>query len=268
MARTLVLFAALILSLAAAYFSFTHLNKAIAVQKTNVNLIENINRLKSDTRKTEDTITQQTKVKETNQITKSAKQTELRTLLGQIAASEAELPRRQEKITSQETEINNYDETIAEIKEILKDVDAETPEEIEAAINQLQQDKIALDKELEEVQTAVAAAEESVASKEDALTRVNKTLSDRRDGIVRNTLESTITAVNPDWGFAVVGAGRAQGMSAEQPLLVKRGNTYIARLAIVSIEDNQLIADIVPDSIAPGARVLPGDRVIVERANR
>ncbi len=268
MARTLVLFAALILSLAAAYFSFSHLNKAIAVQKTNVELLENIDRLKSDTRKTEDIITKQTDVKETNELTKSAKETELRTLLGQIAASEAELPRRQEKIARQEAEIKDYDETVAEIQDILKDVDATTPEEIEAAINQLQQDKLAVDKELEEVQTAVAAAEESVASKEQSLDRVNRTLSDRRDGIVRNTSESTVTAVNPDWGFAVVGAGRAQGMSADQPLLVKRGNTYIARLAIVSLEENQLIADIVPDSLAPGARVLPGDRVIVQRANR
>lgn len=268
MAKTLVLFAALILSLAAAYFSFSHLNKAITVQKTNVNLLENINRLKSDTRKTEDTITAQTKVKETNELTKSSKETELKTLLGQIAASEAELPRRQEKIARQEEEINNYDATIAEIKEILEDVNAETPEEIEQAINRLQQDKIAVDKELEEVQTAVAAAQEGVASKEDSLARVNRTIAERREGIIRNTFESTITAVNPDWGFAVVGAGRTQGMSAEQPLLVKRGNTYIARLAIVSLEDNQLIADIVPDSLAPGARVLPGDRVIVERANR
>lgn len=268
MARTLVLFAALILSLAAAYFSFSHLNKAISVQKTNVDLLENINRLKSDTRKTEDTITKQTEVKETNEITKSGKETELKTLLGQIAASEAELPRRQEKIGRQEEEINNYDATIAEIKEILKDVNAETPEEIEQAINQLQQDKIAVDKELEEVQTAVAAALEGVATKEASLSRVNKTLAERRDGIVNNTRESTVTAVNPDWGFVVVGAGRSQGMSADQALLVKRGNTYIARLAIVSLEDNQSIADIVPDSIAPGARVLPGDRVIAQRANR
>jgi len=249
MAKTLALFAALILSLAAAYFSYSHLNKAITVQKTNIDLLAKIERIKTDTNKTEDNITQQTEVKETNQITKSAKETELRTLLGQISASEAELPRRQEKIARQEQEILDYDATIAEIKEILKDVNAETPEEIEQAINQLQQDKI-------------------VASKESSLARVNKTLADRRQGIVRNTNESTITAVNPDWGFVVVGAGRTQGMSADQPLLVKRGNTYIARLAIVSLEDNQLIADIVPDSLAPGARVLPGDRVIAQRANR
>jgi len=268
MAKTLALFAALILSLAAAYFSYSHLNKAITVQKTNIDLLAKIERIKTDTNKTEDNITQQTEVKETNQITKSAKETELRTLLGQISASEAELPRRQEKIARQEQEILDYDATIAEIKEILKDVNAETPEEIEQAINQLQQDKIAVDTELEETQTLVAAAAESVASKESSLARVNKTLADRRQGIVRNTNESTITAVNPDWGFVVVGAGRTQGMSADQPLLVKRGNTYIARLAIVSLEDNQLIADIVPDSLAPGARVLPGDRVIAQRANR
>ena len=268
MARTLVLTAALLLSLAAAYFSFSNLKKSIAVQKTNVELLENIDRLKSDTRKTEDTITKQTDVKEEAQVAKSGKETQLQTLQGEVSALEAELPRREEKIGRQQTEIKNYDATVAEIKEILKDMNVTTPEEIEQAINTLTQDKLALDKELEETQTAVVAAKETVADKENSLSRLNRTLSERRDGIIRNTQESTVVAVNPDWGFAVVGAGSEQGLSADQQLLVKRGNTYIARLAIVSLEDNQVIADIVPDSIAPGARVLPGDRVIVERANR
>lgn len=268
MARTITLFVALLCSLAAAFFSYSNMNKAIAVQKQNVKLSASIDKLNKNINETTTTITKQTEVRDGEETQKGKLTGQRMDIESQVSATKAELPRREQKIKKQTQDLENYDKALAEIQEVLGDVGVEDPEEIEQAIQQMEQDKIALRKELEETETLVAAAQERVEAAEGRLGRLGKTLSDRRDGIVRNTVETTIVAVNNDWGFVVVGAGKSQGFNADQALLVKRGNTYVARLAVVSLENNRIIADIAPDSLAPGARVMPGDRVIIETPNR
>ena len=69
-------------------------------------------------------------------------------------------------------------------------------------------------------------------------------------------------AVNPGWNFAVISIGDQKGSVANAELLVKRGDTLIAKLKVTTVEPATSIADIIPDSVAKGQRVLPGDRVI------
>ncbi|MDA9922418.1 hypothetical protein N9E25_03705 [Verrucomicrobiales bacterium] len=80
-------------------------------------------------------------------------------------------------------------------------------------------------------------------------------------------LVATVTAVNNEWGFVMVNAGQAHGVSPDASLLVKRGNSRIGRLRIVNLEAASTIADVVDDSIVPGINVQPGDKVIFETSN-
>jgi myosin heavy subunit len=80
-------------------------------------------------------------------------------------------------------------------------------------------------------------------------------------------LVATVTAVNNEWGFVMVNAGQAHGVSPDASLLVKRGNSRIGRLRIVNLEATSTIADVVDDSIVPGINVQPGDKVIFETSN-
>lgn len=86
----------------------------------------------------------------------------------------------------------------------------------------------------------------------------------RAQRLALNGLIATVIAVNRDWGFVMVNAGRAHGVTGDASLLVKRGNTRIARLRIVSLEEMAVVADIVPDSQVKGIEVQPGDKVIFE----
>lgn len=79
-----------------------------------------------------------------------------------------------------------------------------------------------------------------------------------------NGLVATIIAVNNEWGFVMVNAGRIHGVDAESSLLVRRGNSRIARLRIVNLQDNMLVADVVKESLMKGLKVQPGDKVIFE----
>lgn len=87
---------------------------------------------------------------------------------------------------------------------------------------------------------------------------------ERAKMIALNGLEATVIAVNRNWGFVMVNAGKSLGVTQDSSMLVKRGRTRIARLRIVNLEPDVLVADVIPESLAEGTRVLPGDKVIFE----
>lgn len=75
---------------------------------------------------------------------------------------------------------------------------------------------------------------------------------------------ATVIAVNKEWGFVMVNAGRQNGVQPDDSLLVKRGNARIARLRLVTLEDTSVVADVVEESLSSGLAVQPGDKVIFE----
>jgi len=75
---------------------------------------------------------------------------------------------------------------------------------------------------------------------------------------------ATVIAVNKEWGFVMVNAGRRNGVQPDASLLVKRGNALIARLRLVTLEDTSVVADVVEESLPSGLNVQPGDKVIFE----
>jgi hypothetical protein len=78
----------------------------------------------------------------------------------------------------------------------------------------------------------------------------------------RPGLEGVVMAVNPGWNFAVISIGDRQGAVPNAEVLIKRGDALIAKVKITSVEPATSIGDILPDTLAKGQRVLPGDRVI------
>jgi hypothetical protein len=88
---------------------------------------------------------------------------------------------------------------------------------------------------------------------------------ERNARIGRNANESVITAVSQDWGFVVIGAGASTGFTPQSTLLVKRDGRLIGRVLPSAIERSQTVANVILESIAPGVRLQPGDRVILAK---
>tara|TARA_R110002096_G_scaffold305289_2_gene500160 strand:- start:1140 stop:1910 length:771 start_codon:yes stop_codon:yes gene_type:complete len=86
----------------------------------------------------------------------------------------------------------------------------------------------------------------------------------RAQKLALNGLVATVVAVNKEWGFVMVNAGRSHGVSADSSLLVKRGESRVARLRIVNLEDSMVVADVVDDAGVGGINIHPGDKVIFE----
>jgi hypothetical protein len=80
----------------------------------------------------------------------------------------------------------------------------------------------------------------------------------------RNSLQARVLAVNPDWGFVVIDAGKASGIEQDTKLLVTRNRQTVGKISILSVEGGRSVASIVPDAIYGGSSIVPGDRVILE----
>lgn len=92
---------------------------------------------------------------------------------------------------------------------------------------------------------------------------------ERAASFIRNGFEATITAVNSDWGFVIIDAGKDKGVRADSPLLVSTSDgRRIGKVNVISIEPNVTVADIDQDSLVGGAKILPGQKVIYEDVTR
>ena len=106
--------------------------------------------------------------------------------------------------------------------------------------------------------------EKKIDTNEGVISRFVESQAKRSRGIARNSSEPTITAVNQDWGFCVFNAGKNLDITKESKVLVKRGANILGRLKIIAVEDTKTVANIDFGTMADGATVLPGDKVIFQ----
>ncbi len=174
----------------------------------------------------------------------------------------------------------SVDDVSAELKKIeieLKEnklvVQKMFPDGVVTTLEALRTKSSGLDDELTEKQNVVANLDAQFAqanqSKQVQVTLVKKEEEHqvkRAQKLALNGMVATVIAVNKEWGFVMVNAGRAHGVGGESSLLVKRGNSRVARLRIVNLQDTVSVCDVVKDSMVKGVRIQPGDKVIFENA--
>jgi len=110
----------------------------------------------------------------------------------------------------------------------------------------------------------VEAEEAKVVEVRSTLSDIVRKIEDRKKSFDRNSLVASIIAVNNDWGFVVVNAGQSRGITEATKLLVTRGTQTVGKLSIVSVQGNRTVANILPETLAEGMTIAPGDRVILE----
>jgi len=214
-----------------------------------------------------------------------AKESELRKLNEDLAEAKQ---RRVEASTSLELantdgsrlerEVSALDNTIraqnAELAEINAELDALrvtlgglgediTFENLPDRVQQVQEELESLQGRHEELTTLIGGAEKALATKRDEIDRLTRREVQRSARIGRNSTEAVVTAVNQDWGFLVIGAGSNSGFAPQTSLLVTRDGRLVGRVNPTAIEPTQTIAEIDFESLPVGARIQPGDRVIL-----
>lgn len=255
----------LLVIVAAAWFSNDNKKKFVEQQQFRIDMISQNQRVSAQAEKTDAQLkAEQKKLKDAKDANAEVEQSiasleskerELRRELGEI---EAELESQNEKLAAAE---KAREEVINALRASGIDgpVDFDTLNE---NIKSLEDKRKVLRAEIAELETNIEGAEKNIAKNRDEIQRLGDRKADRDRRIAGNARESVITAVDSDWGFVVIGAGRSSGFEPKGRLIVKRDGRSIAEVVPSSVEASQTIAEIDYETLSPGVVLQPGDRVM------
>ncbi|MCB1226008.1 MAG: hypothetical protein KDK99_09390 [Verrucomicrobiales bacterium] len=167
------------------------------------------------------------------------------------------------KRVQEETEANNT--KLAALKEELGKLPPDVkPETLVEDLNRIKQKiaelKASSDVKQQEVDTVVKKA----TGLQTVVDNIDRKIEERKLAFDRNSMEANVVAVNTDWGFVIVNAGKPEGIDPSTKLLVVRGTQTVGKLSILSVDGSRTIANILEDTIPPGLSIAPGDKVILE----
>ncbi len=175
-----------------------------------------------------------------------------------LAQAESEATRVQGELDGK---LKKQQELTTMLADLPKDV---KPETIAEDIARMKKEKLEFEAQAEAKKKEVTAEVEKVAGVQKRLDDVVRKIEERRKNFERNSLTSRVIAVNYDWGFVVIDAGKSAGLTQDTKLIVTRGAQTVGKVSVMSVDNNATMASIVPDVVVTGQIIMPGDRVILE----
>lgn len=183
------------------------------------------------------------------------------------SAANRELAETEATLQAQNTEIAQTQKGVDDITQMLTSISPDVtvdnlPDKVAEAEKQIKEKKAKLD----EMLTLEEGGKKQIETNKKEINALAGSLKEKVNRVKFNATESVITAVNQDWGFVVIGAGSNAGFAPQTPLLVMRNGHLVGRVMPTSVEKMQTVAEIDFASVASGARLQRGDRVILAQA--
>lgn len=175
-----------------------------------------------------------------------------------LAQAESETTRIQQEFEVKDAKQKQLAE---ELKLLPQDVKIETLSE---DINRLKKEKLEFEAQAESKKKEVTSEEEKVAGIQKRVDDVVHKIEERRKSFERNSLAARVLAVNHEWGFVVIDAGKSTGLTEETKLIVTRSGMVVGKISVMNADDGRSMASIVPGTVTSGEVIMPGDRVILE----
>ncbi len=251
----IVLGVAIVLMLATAFLGFQTKGTITGLREVLKTTQENLQSTKATLAKT------QADLKTSRDETAAEKQ-RADTATADAAAAHAEAQKNADLAKETQTKLDTAN---AQVEDLNKKVAAmsgtATPGE-NPEVAKLQNDLKDSQTKLAELQTVKTTLENKVRDAEATTKELKDKEAKRQAGLMRPGLEGQVLAVNAGWNFVVLSLGDRQGAVMNADMLVVRGDTRIAKVHITSVEPSTSVADVVPGTLARGAHVQPGDRVI------
>lgn len=248
----------------AAYFSFTQSQKFADQQSSRLET-----KSKEEGVRAEATATEKERDNERSALNDANKKREdANSALAALKASESSIKRDiatvETTLATQQKELVDLGKAVDQLNKQLEGMGGSVSmENIGDEVAKLESNVKAKKARMEELAALIDGAQKKISSTRSESKRLGDRAVESSVRISRNAMEAVVTAVNQDWGFLVIGAGSNSGFTPQTSLLVKRDGQFIGRVKPTSVEATQTIADIELESLAPGVRIQPGDRVII-----
>ncbi len=179
--------------------------------------------------------------------------------LGDLKRTLSKIDVRLEEATSR---IEKVDKIVTRVKsQVPGDIRIEDVPEV---VNSLKEEEKKSTVALDELTIVREKLELEVSKLQAEIQRTQSKIIESKKRVAGNNFEASVSAVNNDWGFLIIGAGEKSGLTGDSKLLVKRGGRFVGKIAISQLEANQAIAEVVPNSLVNGSVIQTGDRVILE----
>jgi len=170
------------------------------------------------------------------------------------------------KIAEQQEKLEGIQNLIINIKKSFKELGDDVQlDQIPGLVKKLEDDLKESQRKLEELQSLATAADKRVAANTTLIGELGDRIQKRASRIKGNAAVGQITAINHDWGFAIVQVPSNMPVNDTSKLMIKRGTSYIGNLKINAIEGTRIVADVDYKSMTPGMVAQPGDRVILAK---
>ncbi len=179
--------------------------------------------------------------------------------IAQVGADEAnrKIGQISSKIAAKTQQIEAKQARIDQVRIALEPFDGVTSENLNDRLVDLEREAAEKEESVAALQQEIEIAKAAADRKLSEMGAYEVGQKDRAAAIALQGREATITAVNPDFGFAIVNAGTNRGVPPDAEIFVKRGAERVGELKIREISSSMLVADIVG-----AASVQPGDQVI------
>ncbi len=191
----------------------------------------------------------------------------LRSAERKLAATQTTLGGLEAEVTTKETQLADLQKKLDEFQAMVANAlgTGIKIDDIEPKYKELQ--KIVDDgkAELKQLGDELNVAKENLANKIKDREGLEGKQQVRKEEFDRNTLSATVTEVSNEWGFVVFNAGKNRRIDGKTDLLVVRsGEGGICRLSVIGEpSETRTTAEIRQETLAPGATVRVGDRVII-----
>jgi len=250
----------------AAYFSLTHKEKFESQQQTRLETIQTNRNVTASADATDAEITTRQEVLDSAITDRDTAEAALASLKSTGSTLSRELASANTTLEAQQSELAELNNALEVVRQVVSQLgDDVTLDNMGDKIQELtdeRDNRVARNEELTEL---VASAERNLTARRDEAARLVQRSVARNSRLARNATEAVVTAVNQEWGFVVIGAGSNAGFAPQTTLIVKRDGRMIGRINPSAIEPSQTIAEIDFDSMAPGVRIQPGDRVMLAK---
>ena len=185
---------------------------------------------------------------------------------------EGEIAEASSKVETAEAEFKRLEAELSDLVEKLSaavgtEASGDDTDVIAQAFAALHADLKALRIKLDQESARVAHLKSENERVSGLVDKARKLNAERMARVSPASLSTRVVACDPDWDYAIIGAGLDQGVVLGSRLAVMRGNTKIAELAVTNVEANRASCDVVYSTVIPGESVQAGDLIIAVRNN-
>lgn len=262
--KAIPFFLAILVAAGAAFFSFSLSGKFQDIQKVRLSTISSNKEITAKADVADKNIKDEKALLVASKDKQELLNQSIETLKAAGSSLKSDASKLDKDIEGQTEEFAQLEKALEEVNAIMQSLGGGvTLDNLAEKIAEIEQSKADKQKKLDELKTLVDGAEKTLASNRAEADRLVTRGIERSARINRNSMEAVVSAVNQDWGFLVIGAGSNSGFTPQTSLIVQRDGRKIGRVRPSSIEPTQTIAEIDLESLAPGVRLQPGDRVIL-----